>query len=150
MTNPLIFSTAHMSSSRQSKNMLHVVKNKAHVYYQCTVIMLKMLTFIVNQLHFSIVTGLAYPFVLILCATVYAFKTRKLPGTYNETKVLEQNSISNCNKLACSNTKKTEGSQNVIHLWLICSFNLQDSLIDSILQKFAGKSQFFPKKSYPN
>ena len=36
----------------------------------------------------SIVTGLAYPFVLILCATVYAFKTRKLPGTYNETKFI--------------------------------------------------------------
>jgi hypothetical protein len=34
------------------------------------------------------VTGLAYPFVLILCATVYAFKTRKLPGTYNETKFI--------------------------------------------------------------
>jgi hypothetical protein len=34
------------------------------------------------------VTGLAYPFVLILCATVYAFKTRKLPGTYNESKFI--------------------------------------------------------------
>ena len=33
MTNPLIFSNAHMTSSRQSKNKLHAVRNKAQVYF---------------------------------------------------------------------------------------------------------------------
>ena len=33
MTNSLIFTNACMTSSRKTKNMLHVVKNKAQVYY---------------------------------------------------------------------------------------------------------------------
>ncbi len=36
----------------------------------------------------SFVTGLLYPFFLIICATLYAFKTRKCPGGFNETRFI--------------------------------------------------------------
>ena len=39
-------------------------------------------------LNDSFVTGLIYPFILILGATLYAFKTRKCPGGFNETKFI--------------------------------------------------------------
>ena len=32
--------------------------------------------------------GLVYPFFLIVLATLYAFKTRKCPGGFNETKFI--------------------------------------------------------------
>ena len=36
----------------------------------------------------SFVTGLVFPFFLILCATLYAFKTRKCPVGFNETRYI--------------------------------------------------------------
>ena len=36
----------------------------------------------------SFVAGLLYPFLLIFCATLYAFKTRKCPGGFNETRFI--------------------------------------------------------------
>lgn len=36
----------------------------------------------------TITVGLVYPFVLILAATLYAFRTRKCPGGFNETKFI--------------------------------------------------------------
>ena len=36
----------------------------------------------------TIMAGLIYPFFLILAATLYAFKTRKCPGGFNETKFI--------------------------------------------------------------
>jgi len=42
----------------------------------------------------SFVTGLLYPFFLVVCATVYAFRTRKCPGGFNETRsILFANTI---------------------------------------------------------
>lgn len=39
-------------------------------------------------LNDSFMTGLIYPFFLIMCATLYAFKTRKCPGGFNETRFI--------------------------------------------------------------
>ena len=41
-----------------------------------------------NGVDTQIMTGLIYPFLLILIATVYAFLTRKVPGGFNETKFI--------------------------------------------------------------
>ena len=37
----------------------------------------------------SFMAGLIYPFFLILCATLYAFKTRKCPGGFNESRFVK-------------------------------------------------------------
>ena len=46
-------------------------------------------------------TGLFFPFLLIISATLYAFKTRKCPGGFNETRfILFTNSINTIHWLA--------------------------------------------------
>ena len=41
-----------------------------------------------SGLDTTIMAGLIYPFFLIVLATLYAFKTRKCPGGFNETKFI--------------------------------------------------------------
>ncbi len=41
-----------------------------------------------NGVDGSFITGLIFPFILIFCATLYAFKTRKCPGGFNETRFI--------------------------------------------------------------
>ena len=46
-------------------------------------------------------TGLFFPFLLIISATLYAFKTRKCPGGFNETRfILFTNCINTIHWLA--------------------------------------------------
>ena len=49
----------------------------------------------------SFITGLFFPFLLIISATLYAFKTRKCPGGFNETRfILFTNCINTIHWLA--------------------------------------------------
>ena len=49
----------------------------------------------------SFMTGLLFPFLLIISATLYAFKTRKCPGGFNETRfILFTNCINTIHWLA--------------------------------------------------
>jgi hypothetical protein len=45
-------------------------------------------TLVCSGVNDSFMAGLIYPFFLILCATVYAFKTRKSPYGFNETRYI--------------------------------------------------------------
>ena len=56
-------------------------------------------------------TGLFFPFLLIISATLYAFKTRKCPGGFNETRfILFTNCINTIHWLA------------FVPLYMVCSY----------------------------
>ena len=85
--------------------------------HHCTAIALICVAWrIVTGVDTSFITGLFFPFLLIISATLYAFKTRKCPGGFNETRfILFTNCINTIHWLAfvplymvCNNPKIIE------------------------------------------